>query len=406
MDKCYDIAVIGGGAAGLVAAIAAKRHRGDLSVALLEREDRVGKKLLRTGNGRCNITNKYVCEDRYHGADPEFVEAAFDRFPVATVERFFASVGVMIEYVPDGRAYPTSHQASSVVDALRFAAAELSVETICDFDTAKIAPKNGGFAIFGKEKLFAKRVIVAVGSSAGLRRAATPLLENMGYKSVDIKPAIVALKTDPFYVRQLKGIKFDGEISAMKDSVKLATSSGEILFAEDGVSGPPALNIARLISHKRADQISLDIFPAYSFETLLKLLESRRVLLGGRNMDEFFTGMVNKRLGQIIVKYSGLSLSDKAADISDDKLEVLAWALKDFRIKAIGTLPLSSAQVAAGGIATDQFSPFTLESKLHKGLYAVGEVLDIDGDCGGFNLQWAWSSGLLAAESACASFEE
>jgi len=228
----------------------------------------------------------------------------------------------------------------------------------------------------------------------------------MGYKSVDIKPAIVAIKTDPFFVRQLKGIKFDGEISAVKDSVRLATSAGEILFAEDGVSGPPALNIARLISHKKADQVSLDIFPAFSFKELVKLLQSRRVLLGSRNMDEFFTGMVNKRLGQIIVKYSGLSLSDRVADLSDDKLEVLAWALKDFRIKATGTQPLAAAQVAAGGIATSEFSPFTMESKRHKGLYAVGEVLDIDGDCGGFNLQWAWSSGLLAAESACASFEE
>jgi len=406
MDKSYDIAVIGGGAAGLAAAIAAKRQRGDLSVAVIEREDRVGKKLLRTGNGRCNITNKYVCEDRYHGADPEFVEAAFDRFPVATTERFFTSIGVMMEYVADGRAYPTSHQASSVVDALRFAANDLAVETVCDFEVQSIRPKGEGFVIEGKERLFAKRVIVAVGSSAGLRRAATPLLEKMGYKSVDIKPAIVAIKTDPFFVRQLKGIKFDGEISAVKDSVRLATSAGEILFAEDGVSGPPALNIARLISHKKADQVSLDIFPAFSFKELVKLLQSRRVLLGSRNMDEFFTGMVNKRLGQIIVKYSGLSLSDRVADLSDDKLEVLAWALKDFRIKATGTQPLAAAQVAAGGIATSEFSPFTMESKRHKGLYAVGEVLDIDGDCGGFNLQWAWSSGLLAAESACASFEE
>lgn len=405
MDKSYDIAVIGGGAAGLAAAIAAKRQRGDLSVAVIEREDRVGKKLLRTGNGRCNITNKYVCEDRYHGADPEFVEAAFDRFPVATTERFFASIGVMMEYVADGRAYPTSHQASSVVDALRFAANDLAVDTVCDFEVQSIRPKGEGFVIEGKERLFAKRVIVAVGSSAGLRRAATPLLEKMGYKSVDIKPAIVAIKTDPFFVRQLKGIKFDGEISAVKDSVRLATSAGEILFAEDGVSGPPALNIARLISHKKADQVSLDIFPAFSFEELVKLLKSRRVLLGSRNMDEFFTGMVNKRLGQIIVKYSGLSLSDRAADLSDDKLVVLAWALKDFRIKATGTQPLAAAQVAAGGIATSEFSPFTMESRRHKGLYAVGEVLDIDGDCGGFNLQWAWSSGLLAAESACASFE-
>ena len=405
MSKEFNIAIIGGGAAGLIAAIAAKRHRGDLSVAVFEREDRIGKKLLRTGNGRCNITNKYICEDRYHGVDPEFIEAAFDRFPVPTVAKFFESIGVMIDFWDDGRAYPSSYQASSVLDALRFAGEELGVEYICETEIKKITPKKGGFALLAEEEFFAQRVIVACGTSAGLRRETLPLLKNMGYESVDIKPAIVAIKTDPFFVRQLKGIKFEGAVSAVKDSVKLKTSEGEILFAEDGVSGPPALDIARLISHKRVDHISLDIFPNRSFEELIKILETRRLLLGKREMDNFFTGMVNKRLGQILVKYSGIELHSSVSDLSDDKLQVLAWALKDFRIKAMGTQNLASAQVGAGGILTNQFDPFTMESRRHKGLFAVGEMLDIDGDCGGFNLQWAWSSGLLAAESACGSFE-
>ncbi len=404
MNKCYDIAIIGGGAVGLIAAVAAKRHRADLSVAVFEKEDRVGKKLLRTGNGRCNITNKYINEDRYHGQDVEFIEAAFDRFPRATVERFFRSVGVMIDYVPDGRAYPASYQASAVLDALRFAGEELGVEYICSQEISDIKPKNSGFSLSG-DQYFAKRVIAAYGTSAGLRTPTSPLLEKMGYKAVEIKPAIVAIKTDPFYVRQLKGIKFEGSVSAVKDSVKLKTSEGEVLFAEDGISGPPALDIARLISHKRADQVSLDIMPTYSFEELVDILKERRALFAGREMENFFVGMVNKRLGQIIVKYSGVELHSRVSELTDDKLQVLAWALKDFRIKATGTQSLANAQVAAGGIATDQFNPFTLESKLHKGLFAAGELLDIDGDCGGFNLQWAWSSGLLAAESACNSIE-
>lgn len=404
--KSFDIVVIGGGASGLVCALAAKRQRQDLSIAVIEREERIGKKLLRTGNGRCNITNKFISEDRYHGADTEFIEAAFDRFPVPTVTRFFESVGVMIDFWEDGRAYPTSYQASSVLDALRFAAEELGVEFICENEIRKITPKNSVFVLNGAEDITAKRVVAAYGSSAGLRRENMPLLENIGYEKVDIKPAIVAIKTDPFYVRQLKGIKFEGEISAMRDSVKLKTSAGEVLFAEDGVSGPPALDIARLISHKRADHVSLDIFPNISFDDLVKQLKSRRTLLAKREMENFFVGMVNKRLGQIIVKYSGIDLHSLVADLSDDKLEVLAWALKDFRIKAVGTQNLANAQVAAGGIATHQFDCRTMESKIHKGLYAVGELLDIDGDCGGFNLQWAWSSGLLAAESVCNSFDE
>ncbi len=406
MDKSYDIAIIGGGAAGLIAAVAAKRHRGDLSVAVIEREDRVGKKLLRTGNGRCNITNKYINEDRYHGTDVEFIEAAFDRFPLQTVERFFASVGVVIDYVPDGRAYPASYQASSVLDALRFAGEDLGVQYLCDTEIKNIRPHKGGFLLSAAEDIFAKRVIAAYGTSAGLRKETPALLEKLGHKSVDIKPAIVAIKTDPFYVRQLKGIKFEGEISAMKDSVKLKTAKGEILFAEDGVSGPPALDIARLISHKRADQVSLDIFPNLSFESLVEQLKTRRMMLYNREMENFFVGMINKRLGQIIVKYSGVDLHSSVAELSDDKLQVLAWAIKDFRIKAVGTQPLASAQVAAGGVLTDQFDPYTMESRITKGLYAAGELLDIDGDCGGFNLQWAWSSGLLAAESVCNSFEE
>lgn len=406
MKRSFDILILGGGAAGLVAAIAAKRQGGDISVAVLEKEDRVGKKLLRTGNGRCNITNKNVCEDRYHGTDPEFTEAAFDRFPVQTVVRFFESIGVVTEFWEDGRAYPLSYQASSVLDALRFACDELGVEIFCSQEVRTIKPQKGGFNVLAENEFFAKRLIVAAGSSAGLKNQIKNPLAQLGHTVLPSLPAIVTLKTDPFFVRQLKGIKFEGEISALAGETAVQTAAGEILFTEDGLSGPPSLDLSRLISHKKADRVSLNILPKLSFERLCEMLKSRRAVLGNRTLENFFTGMVNKRLGQIVMKYCGFSLADRADSLSDEQLELLAYALKDFRIKAIGTGPLSQAQAAAGGALTAEFSPLTLESKKHPGLYAAGEVLDIDGDCGGFNLQWAWSSGLLSAESACRSLSE
>ncbi len=403
MKTDFDVLIIGGGAAGLTAAVAIARQEPDIKIAVLEREERVGKKLLRTGNGRCNLTNRDVSIGHYHGGNRDFAAYALDRFPVGTVVRFFGSVGVVTEFADGGRAYPLSHQASSVLDALRFECGRLRVETICSAEAERITPADGGFTVFTPTRKYtARRVIAAVGSGAGIPNPPRDLFGPLGIKTCPQLPAIVPVRTETTWVRQLKGIKFDGRVTALSRGRAVGSADGEILFTETGLSGPPVLELGRLFSHGEADGVSLDLAPAFAPDEVKKMIEERAALKIGGTLENFFTGMLNKRLGQVVVKYCGFGLSD-GSGIDGAAVGKLAAAVKDFRIKALGTAPLSQAQAAAGGALTDGFSPFTLESAMHPGFYAVGEALDVDGDCGGYNLHWAWASAMLAAESVCAS---
>lgn len=401
----YDILVIGGGAAGLVAAICAKRKNDKLNILVCESADRVCKKLITTGNGRCNITNKNADITKYHGTDVSYAKNVFDKYFVNDAVEFFSSIGVEIIFEEDGRAYPYSYQASSVVDALRFAADELGIATKCDCKVLDFDKKDN-FAVkttageFTVKSLIVTGGMLSGGKSVGSDGSVFQILKSKGFKAAKTTPAIVQLKTETDITRQLKGIKVNANASLLLGGKKSRTEYGEVLFTDYGLSGPPILQISREAARTTLEcQVVLDLAVEYTFEDLKNLLLERSENLKNRTLENFLTGFLNKRLGQVILKKCGLKLTDSVAKISDKDIINIAEAIKNLTFKVIDTTGFNNSQVTAGGILTGEFDE-CLQSKKYKGLFAAGEILDIDGDCGGYNLQWAWSSGMLASVGA------
>lgn len=401
------ILIIGGGAAGLVAGIVLLR--GGAAVTVCERAPRVGKKLLTTGNGTCNIGNRAMDASHYHGADPAFVLPALSAFSPDDAAAFFASIGVDVITRDDGKMYPRSLQASSVLDCLRAAFADLGGETRCDTEIVRLTPqKNGVTALTAAgEALTADKVLVCTGGAAspssGGSTGGYALLESLGHKRMPLFPSVVPLKADTTYLRAVKGIRADVLLTLLIDGNAVAAHTGELLFTEYGLSGPVTMQIARVIgdwerrSRGRA-AARIDLLPDIDEATLTDMLRARRTLDGGRRpLELFFTGLLHNRIGQTVIRAAGLSLNEPASSLSDRDIAALVRGIKAWEVAVNGTTGLAHAQVTAGGIATADFDPQTMRSRLCDRVFAAGEVLDIDGDCGGYNLHWAFASAYLAA---------
>ena len=393
------VLIVGGGAAGMTAAITASRlgHR----VILTEKQPRVGKKLLATGNGCCNLTNTKLTPDCYFGAEPDFASYALSRFGLEETLGFFASLGLLTRTEENGRVYPNSMQAGSVLDLLRFALSAPNIELKCGTAVLSVRKKGNGFeAETSAGKINADKLVICCGGAAAPKLGGCTdgyeLLKSLGHSRTALYPSLVQIKTDNTYPRALKGIKSDMRVTLLCGGRALFVSYGEVLFTEYGLSGPAIFEISRYAATEKNLIISLDLMPEHDEKEVARLLSARRKSAGSLTCEDFMTGLLNKRLGQTALKYAGLTLSLPCASLTDKNIAAVARAVKDFRLSVTGTTGFENAQVTAGGIKTGEFSPKTLESRLVPGLFAAGEVLDIDGRCGGYNLQWAWSSGMLA----------
>ena len=411
MTKKYDVIIIGGGAAGMCAAINIKLRDRSISVAILEQLSRVGKKLITTGNGRCNISNLNINLDRYHGEDVHFAHFALERFDNYYAADFFSEIGVVFTYDETGRGYPYSLQASSVVDAMRFSLNELGVDTCVDTSVLSYVKKDNFFNIktnngeFVCESLVVATGLYSGGNKLGSNGSMLKVLKNAGYKTVKTTPAIVQLKTETDVVKTLKGMKVNADVNLSINGTAVRGDFGEVLFCDYGLSGPPIMQLSREVERRSGEKIiSLDLMWEYSYAQVCDILSFRVTALRGRNLDEFLTGMLNKRVGQAVIKMCGLKLSDSVASLKIADIKQIASVIKSMKFKVIGTTGFENSQVTAGGLDTTQFNPQTMESKRERGLYCIGEILDIDGDCGGFNLQWAWSSAICAANHICEDF--
>lgn len=389
------IAIIGGGASGLVAAIFAAKDT-DNKVTVYESGERIGRKILATGNGRCNLTNVNADLENYHGKNPKFILGAKNKFWVEQTLGFFDSLGILSKTEEDGKVYPYSDQASAVLDVLRFKIEELGINSVTSFDVKSVSKTKTGFNIISYDgrKESADKVIVATGGKAapnlGSKGIGYEILRSFGHKITELSPSLVQIKTEVDVVRKLKGIKLDAEVSMGNFK-----EYGEVLFTEYGLSGPAVFSLSsRLFGQKT---ISLDILSEYSKEQLSDMINIRIYQNPKITLENFFVGMFNKRVGQALLKFAGIEpLSRYAVTLGEKEIRRLCDVIKKWDFNITGTMSWNNAQVTKGGAVTDEFNPNTMESKLVKGLYATGEVLDIDGDCGGYNLQWAWSSGYLA----------
>ena len=400
-----EIAVIGGGASGLMAAITAKKSGKE--VIILERKDRILKKVLITGNGRCNITNVNANISNYFGKNISSVENILNRFTPQDTMDFFNELGIVCNEENRGKVYPLSGQASSVVDALRFEAEKLGIKIETEFYVRKIEKDGFKFRIYSedKKKIEAGRVILAAGGQSypelGSNGSGFELAKELGHSVTKLSPSIVQLKTEKNQVKGLQGIKTDVAVTAYGDNKKICTYDGELLFTDYGISGNVVFNISFVMPLYKNVEFEIDFMEKFDYNELYEMLKERKRILSHLTMENYFNGMINKKLGQFLSKVSGIEkLSKPVKDLNDSDIRKLCTVLKKYRVKILETTGFKNAQVTAGGVSLDEVNTETLESKIVKGLYFSGEVLDVYGECGGFNLQWAWASGYIAGENS------
>ena len=379
-------AIIGAGFSGLVASAMLKKSGCEFK--LFEASQRAGKKLLATGNGRCNITNENIDISRYHG-NTAFAGRVLERFSSDMLYEFFNGLGLVLK-TEEGKVYPHSLRASEVLDLLRLAEGECE---LCGKKVTKIVKRKNGLGVIAdnKEEIF-DNVLVATGGKAAPKLSgggSYELLTSLGHRLTGLSPSIVQLKCDG--TRALEGIKVNAKVT-----VGSLCDSGEVLFTSYGLSGPPVMQLSR---DAKGKTLSLDLAPDMSFSEVFDYLKSKSAILY-ITAGNLFTGFINKKVGSAILKrVTDKKATEPASALSDKELKALSATVKNFDFLIKDTMGFDNAQVTAGGIDLADFDPETMESKLVKGLYAAGEVTDVDGDCGGFNLQWAFSSAYLAAQS-------
>ncbi len=396
------IGIIGAGASGMAAALAAaqKGHQ----VILMERQARVGRKLAATGNGRCNLSNLRAKQDSYHGEDPGFAAGALIRHDVADTLRWFRELGLLTVAEDSGRVYPYSDQANYVVDVLRFALELPNISLKLGFEVQKVKKTAEGFLVESREEpVECDRLIVACGGLAGTKlggsMAGYQILRSLGHKCTKLRPTLVQLKSDWSGCGSLKGVRANCRAVIVHEGSVFAESTGELQFTEYGLSGPVIFEISRDVCQGKGNWVCrLDLLPDHSLPELTELLLQRRRT--GLPVSELLTGILHNRLGRVVVQEAGIAAYVPIAQLEDAEITHVTRVAKCLEIPLTEPMGMDAAQVTAGGIRTAEFDPETMESRLVPGLFACGEVLDIDGDCGGYNLQWAWSSGRLAGESA------
>ena len=410
---CHDLIIIGGGASGMMAAISAKDF--GLDVAIVEGTDKVGRKILMTGNGRCNITNSTISYpfDTYHSENDGFYQNALSNFSVEDAKAFFLNLGLPLVELKKGKCYPKSLQASSVVDIFNLALEERGIPVYTSYKVKQIHKSKDMFKIVSddesNELIQCEKLIIACGGISapisGSDGSAYNLAKNFGHTLIDQVAGIVQLKLEHHSLKAISGVKFDGYTEVVSNGKSLRKEFGEILFTNYGISGPPILQISRTASYavsKGNDvKIIVDIMPDKTEEEIEDFLEKHLSIFSNRAVVDSLIGIVNKKLIPTLLRDAKVKAGHKPCyELTWQEKKSLAKILKHWEFKCTDANGFTAAQVTAGGIDTKDIDPITLESKLIKGLFFCGEVIDVDGDCGGFNLQWAWSSGFAAALGA------
>lgn len=400
MDK-YDLAIIGAGASGLAAAINASRQHPGIRIALAEHLPRAGKKILATGNGRCNMTNLNALTHPYRNRD--FASFALNRYSPGKVIDYFASLGLYTYSDSEGRVYPRSNNASSVLDSLRFSLVD-NIRLINDLNISKADYKSGSFIL--NDSIGSDKLIIASGGKSspvhGSDGSGYPLAKAFGHRVTPLLPSLTPLNVNQNEIRSLKGVRAPSVNLTLICGKNNYRSSGEILFTQTGISGIAAMELSsaagRELSSGNRPCLSIDYLPEYSDAELCGIISDIIRCRGDKPAESLLSGLLPKLIGVSVLKKAGIAGEYIKSNNISDTADRIAREIKNSRYEITGTKGFADSQVTSGGICTDEIDSETMQSKLLKGLYFCGEIIDVDGGCGGFNLQWAFASGLLAGE--------
>lgn len=405
-DKKKKIAVIGGGAAGMMAAITAAEAGAD--VTLLEAGERVGKKLLATGNGKCNLSNMNLSEKDYYGSDSCWIRAALQKFGTEETLCFFQRLGLMIKN-KNGYLYPLGEQASLVQDVLRYALEERGVKVRNFCKVHRLIPeKSGVIGVCGDslQEIYDSVVLACGGKAApgtGSDGSGYLLAQDLGHRIVSVVPGLVQLRCRENCFKAVAGVRSEGKVVLFRNGKIAAEEQGEIQFTDYGISGIPVFQLSRKVNYILSEQkeaiLELHLLPEESFASFEQLSRDRESLKKGRTVEQYFTGMLNKKLMLLFIKMAGLNPSAPVEQADRERLRQVISFCRKWRIHVNASNGFNNAQVCAGGVDTGQITE-TMASRIIPGLFFAGEIMDVDGRCGGYNLQWAWTSGYIAGKGA------
>ena len=392
--------IIGAGATGLVSAIVSARA--GQSVLLLEQNNKIGKKILVSGNGKCNIDNKYININRFHSQNLSFVEEVLEGYDFNVVEKFFTSLGLELIEGKEGKMFPLSLQASSVVELLEYEAKRVRVQIICDCTVTTINKESDTFVV--ETSLGTKtstQLVLASGSPAapqlGGSNSGYAFATKMGHSLIPRHPSLVQLCSEETWVKECAGVKVAGLAKLYANGEYITEKKGDLLFTNYGISGLAILDLSREVSTRLANfdycELSLDLMPDFSKEKLTNLLQARVKQNSEKPLALWLQGVINKKLIPIILEQSKCKVRVEDA-LNRKEINKLVHAIKNLKLSINDTKGFAGAEVATGGIDTTEVNPQTMESKLVSNLFFVGEILDVDGDRGGFNFHWAWVTGL------------
>lgn len=399
------IAVVGGGASGMMAAIQAAAS--GASVSVYERNDRVGKKILSTGNGKCNFSNEKMDPVYYHGSGTALWEAVYGAFDTAVTKAFFTALGMRIKE-RDGYLYPASEQASTVLDLLRYELERQHVTIHTGTKIEEIYRKKDKFILQPSKDVY-DAVILACGGSAapatGSDGNGILLAKKLGHTIVPVVPALTALRCQESFFKQVAGVRCDASLSLRIAGKDVCRERGELQLTDYGLSGIPAFQIsgqaAYALREKKPVTVRLSFLPDLDESACVSFFQDRLSTHGKDEMDQFLTGVVNKKINRMLLKAVGIKETEQAKAVSPAAMKRLWKLYCGLDVTVTGVNPFEKAQVSAGGVDCGEVTASLMSKKIPE-LYFAGEILDIDGLCGGYNLQWAWSSGAVAGRAAAA----
>lgn len=396
-------AIIGGGAAGLMCAAVAGRNNPDKKIVVIERDNRVGKKILVSGNSRCNLTNMSADINNYNTSLARLSDLLVN-YPPQKIVDYFESIGLITMTDSESRVYPLCRQASAVLSVLRNELRRQNIDEICDTEVLSVSKEKDGYKIRCNDKIIlSEKVVIATGGKNNYAQKVIgdtfAVAKSLGHKITTLSPSLCPVKVKSELMKSLKGIRALGKVTAIINGKAVCSDTGEIQFTSDGLSGICVFNISGIINQNSNSKIVVQLLPDYSYSEIKDMLINRISLNRSENIQELFTGLFHKNIGIALLKSAKIDTNLPAVKLNNKEINSLANIIDKWTFDVVKSNDFSSAQVTRGGVYGSEINPLTFESRLHKGVYICGEVLDVDGDCGGFNLQFAFSSGMCVGEN-------